>query len=167
MVPKILREITKSTCTYLAHFAPKEFFVSSSDNFTLKNIATLTYSFIDCILSQMSDHQISPIEAYRMRQECLFLDVRNEDEFQECHIEGAVLHPLPALDCRSVELLQKGRRCLLVCAAGRRAQVAFERLSAGGRTDLLVLSGGMQSWISAGLPVTRNDDVPSQIFDSP
>ena len=99
---------------------------------------------------------ITPVLAYSHRHHALILDVRNSEEYQECHIAGSVLHPLPSLDPETVQALRKEAKfCYLVCAAGKRASMAADILSASGYKEIHVIEGGMQGWLDASLPVMR------------
>ncbi len=101
---------------------------------------------------------ITPASAHSHRHHALILDVRNPDEYQECHIAGSVLHPLPSLDSETVLALRKDSEfCYLVCAAGKRASIAADILSASGHEEIHVIEGGMQGWLDAGLPVIRKE----------
>lgn len=86
----------------------------------------------------------------------LLLDVRTPAEFEEVHIEGAVLHPLTGLDAGVVATLSADKgSCVLVCNSGKRAKQAAEKLAARGHSALCVLDGGAPAWMSAGLPLVR------------
>ncbi len=86
----------------------------------------------------------------------LVLDVRTPAEFEEIHIEGAVLHPLSELAPDKVRGMMEGKtECVVVCRSGNRAKQAATRLSEAGLNAVKVLDGGMQAWESAGRPVNR------------
>ncbi|MEY4667445.1 MAG: inner membrane protein YgaP [Pseudomonadota bacterium] len=110
-----------------------------------------------------TSHETSPTigttspQAVRDQQsEALLLDVRTPAEFEEVHVEGAVLHPLTDLNPNHVKKLAEGKRaCFLICRSGGRARQAAEKLSDQGLPTLTVMAGGMQAWESEGLPVTR------------
>ena len=86
----------------------------------------------------------------------LLLDVRTPAEFEEVHIDGAVLHPLNEFNPAHVQKLAEGKRaCFVICRSGGRARQAAEKLAAHGLTSVQIMTGGMQSWESEGLPVKR------------
>ncbi len=86
----------------------------------------------------------------------LTLDVRTPAEYEEAHIEGAILHPLTSLDVERVRALTTDREgCVVVCKGGGRAKQAAEKLVAAGVPNVQVLEGGVQAWESAGLPLLR------------
>jgi rhodanese-related sulfurtransferase len=97
---------------------------------------------------------ITPQEAAQQQSAALLLDVRTPAEFEESHIEGAVLHPLHELHPGHVEkLLHNKVACFIICGSGNRAQQAAVKLAAAGITSLRVLEGGMKAWRQQGLPV--------------
>jgi rhodanese-related sulfurtransferase len=86
----------------------------------------------------------------------LLLDVRTPVEFEDTHIEGAVLHPLADLDADAVAKLAAGKSaCVLVCGSGGRASKAAEKLAASGLASVRVLDGGVRAWAAAELPLVR------------
>jgi rhodanese-related sulfurtransferase len=96
---------------------------------------------------------ISPQEAMKCAQEALLLDVRTPAEFEESHIEGAVLHPLHTLSVAEIkELTKDSSQCIVVCRSGGRATQAFQKLTQEGFSKAVVLEGGMMAWQAAGLP---------------
>lgn len=98
----------------------------------------------------------SPREVRETQGESLLLDVRTPAEFEEVHVEGAVLHPLTELNPAQVRDLAQGKRaCVLICRSGGRARQAAEKLASSGISGLQVMTGGMQAWESEGLPVQR------------
>jgi rhodanese-related sulfurtransferase len=86
----------------------------------------------------------------------VFIDVRTPAEFEEVHIDGAVLHPLSDLRAEVVkELTRHKSDCVVVCRSGGRAKQAFEKLVHSGVAGLCILEGGMTAWQGEGLPVVR------------
>lgn len=99
---------------------------------------------------------VSLQQAGQAKSNSLFLDVRTPAEYEEMHIEGAVLHPLNDLNVAKVRELMQGRSsCVVVCRSGGRARQATEKLMAAGVSGVAVLEGGMTAWNGAGLPVVR------------
>lgn len=94
---------------------------------------------------------VSPSDANTSRSACLLLDVRTPAEFEEMHIEGAVLHPITELNPAKVTELMQGRGCIVVCKSGGRARKAAETLAAAGLQGVRILEGGMAAWKSSGL----------------
>lgn len=87
------------------------------------------------------------------------LDVREDDEWDAGHAADARHIPLGELDPAAVD---RDRQVVTVCRSGKRSSAAADRLRASG---LLVrnLTGGMQAWEAAGLPVVRGDGSPGTV----
>jgi rhodanese-related sulfurtransferase len=85
------------------------------------------------------------------------VDVRTPAEFEEFHAEGAKLVSLDVLDRAAVEAARGGRPgpVYLLCASGVRATKAAGTLRAASLEDVLVVAGGTNAWVAAGLPVVR------------
>lgn len=100
---------------------------------------------------------ISPSETARLRTaaDTVLLDVRTPMEHREVHLEGSRLVPLDALDASTLASELAGKKTVLICRSGNRAQQAAAKLEAAGCRDVVVLEGGVLAWQAAGLPVNR------------
>ena len=75
----------------------------------------------------------------------VLLDVRENWEFEYCHLEGSIQIPMAQIPDRLVELDSK-REIVLVCHHGIRSrQVAFY-LEQHGFEQLINLDGGLERW---------------------
>ena len=86
------------------------------------------------------------------------LDVRTPAEFAECHVQGAKLAPLDALDPRKAADALKpadGTPIYLLCKSGGRATKAAEQFIAAGIANVCVVTGGTDACAAAGVPVER------------
>lgn len=89
----------------------------------------------------------------------LLVDVRTPGEFQVASIEGAVNLPLSQVDAHLRRIVRDaGGQMVLVCQSGARAAQAAGTLAGAGLSDVVVLDGGMNSWVSAGAPVRREEN---------
>ena len=76
----------------------------------------------------------------------ILLDVREENEFAEGHIEGAILIPYGEISDRAEEELPDKEKTILVyCRSGRRSSIAAEQLVELGYTDVQDF-GGIIDW---------------------
>lgn len=88
----------------------------------------------------------------------LLVDVRTPGEFQAASIEGAVNLPLSQVDAHLRRIVRDaGGRMVLICQSGTRAGQAATTLAGAGLSDVVVLDGGMNSWVAAGAPVRREE----------
>ena len=86
------------------------------------------------------------------RSEWFFLDVREQSEWNEGHIEGATLIPLGQLEARQAEL-PKDKKILVVCRSGNRSAQGRDILLKAGFASVTSMAGGMNDWISQNLPI--------------
>ena len=92
------------------------------------------------------------------------LDVRTPMEFQECHAVIAKSVPLDQLDPKRVlrdSSAQAGKPIYLLCKSGARAAKAAEKFLSSGFANAIVVEGGTEAWVAAGLPVVRGRKVMS------
>jgi len=87
-----------------------------------------------------------------LRQGTQLVDVREPDEFAAGHARGAVNIPLGQLASRVGEI-DPAQTVLVICRSGNRSRVACELLAANNVPSVRNVSGGTQSWQSAGLPM--------------
>lgn len=90
------------------------------------------------------------------RDHATVIDVREASEFAAEHLPGARNPPLDHIELGGgdVDKLKK-KTCILYCSRGNRAAKAQKALVAKGFENVHVLSGGIEAWREAGLPVER------------
>jgi len=90
------------------------------------------------------------------RENAVIIDLRSKEAWQAGHITGALSVPLPDLQ-QNDKKIDKFRThpVILACAAGNESRQAAALLQNKG-LDVRVLTGGMQAWQNAGLPLTRS-----------
>ncbi|PCH60017.1 MAG: sulfurtransferase [Gammaproteobacteria bacterium] len=103
--------------------------------------------------------EVKPDEAVRLinRDDAAVLDVREDSEYADGHIINSIHIPLPLLESRTAELKEyKDRPLLVYCRSGNRSAQAASTLMKQGFTGVKKLSGGLLSWQSANLPVSKS-----------
>lgn len=98
------------------------------------------------------------VKSWLDRGDCLLIDVREAGEHARENIAGAKLVPLSSFDAAKVPS-PDGKRLVVHCLSGRRAADAQTRLAAAG-IEAVNLTGGIEAWKSAGLPVRENKSAP-------
>ncbi len=98
-------------------------------------------------------HQIEPKEAGKFLDEVrlgarTLLDVRQDFEYAEGHLPGALHIPLPELSERLPEL-DKNLPLLTYCRSGVRSLAAANMLAGQGFREIMSLKGGMMAWQGA------------------
>jgi len=105
---------------------------------------------------------LNPAEATLLinREDAQVIDVREAEEFAAGHLPEARNIPLGKIADRVSEIEKyKDKPLIVCCATGMRSARACRELKKLGFTRLHNLSGGVDSWRQAGLPVkkgTRN-----------
>jgi rhodanese-related sulfurtransferase len=105
---------------------------------------------------------VNALDASKVQAERDFLDVREEDEWQAGHIDGARHIPLGELSGR-VGDLPKGRPIIAVCRSGSRSAAAVRGLRQLGY-DAENLDGGVTAWAKAGLPLVDAAGKPGRVI---
>lgn len=105
---------------------------------------------------------VSPHELHQLMtagRPAELLDVRTPAEFAAAHVPGARLVPLDELDCAAF-LKQRGASdgpVYVLCQSGGRARRAIEQFQRAGFDGCVLVEGGTQGWMDAGLPVNRGE----------
>lgn len=101
------------------------------------------------INNSLTYEQISGEEAKRLMDtetDFIIVDARTEEEFNEGHIEGAILIPEYEISERAEkELPNKDQLILVYCRSGRRSKIASQALADLGYTNVKEF-GGIIDW---------------------
>ena len=93
--------------------------------------------------------QITAEEAKKIMdsgEEHIILDTREQDEFDEGHISGAILIPYTEIENNAIEMIpDKDKLILVYCRSGRRSKIAAESLAKLGYTNVKEF-GGIIDW---------------------
>ncbi|GFG53806.1 sulfurtransferase [Mycolicibacterium agri] len=81
----------------------------------------------------------------------VLLDVREDDEWQRGHAEGAIHIPMGQVPARMSEI-DPNAKLFVVCHLGGRSMRVAGYLAQNGYAPINV-AGGMQAWVDAGRPV--------------
>ena len=93
--------------------------------------------------------QITAEEAKKIMdsgEEHIILDTREQDEYDEGHIPGAILIPYTEIENKAEEIIpDKDKLILVYCRSGRRSKIAAESLAKLGYTNVKEF-GGIIDW---------------------
>ncbi len=91
--------------------------------------------------------KISAKEAKEMidTEEVIIVDVRTQEEYNESHIENAILIPNETIDSEPAELPDKSATILVYCRSGNRSAQAAAKLADLGYTNVYDF-GGIIDW---------------------
>jgi rhodanese-related sulfurtransferase len=93
----------------------------------------------------------------------VLIDIRERDEFARSHVPGARSHPLSGWEAAHLTV-DADTDVVFTCRSGMRTAGACDRLAAHVTGDAYVLSGGLDGWTKAGLPVATDAKAPLEIM---
>ncbi|MCP9210442.1 rhodanese-like domain-containing protein [Streptomyces sp. NEAU-Y11] len=106
-------------------------------------------------LFRRSQRRLTPQQAHTNTADgsAVLLDVRETPEWRAGHAPGALHLPLTRLLAgAALPETAQGRPVVAICRSGHRSQRAATLLDARG-VDAVDVTGGMNAWAAAGLPV--------------
>ena len=85
----------------------------------------------------------------------LIIDVREEDEFRQVHIENSILIPLSQISAQKlIEVNPENKKIIIHCRSGKRSKVAVNILiNQNYIGEILEIDEGIVGWINSNLPV--------------
>ena len=103
-------------------------------------------------------NQLSPVNATRLmnnHDNALVLDVREASDFGKGHIKNSKNIPLSSFKAHLDEISkQKDVPVLAYCASGNASGKACRLLQQAGFSNVHNITGGLNSWVEAKLPIT-------------
>ena len=114
------------------------------------------------VASVRQNCRVLPEDVSKRRSDLHLLDVREEDEWDAGHIEGAQHIPLGELAARLGEV-PKGQTVVAVCRSGSRSDRAAKGLRLSG-FEAENLEGGVTAWSRAGLPLVAKGGGPGRVI---
>jgi rhodanese-related sulfurtransferase len=103
---------------------------------------------------------ISTKEVYEImteKKDYTILDVRTREEFDEGHLEGAVLIPVDDLETRIGEISME-KPVIVYCRSGRRSAKGADILLKNGFRPVYDMQGGIEKWVSDEYPIFKTGD---------
>jgi len=114
----------------------------------------------------MSFGHVPTVGIDELTDDAFLLDVREDDEWQAGHAEGALHVPMSQFAARYGEVTeaapQDGRINVICRSGGRSAQVAMYLAQQG--MDAVNVAGGMEAWAAAGRPVVDDKGTPGYVL---
>jgi rhodanese-related sulfurtransferase/rubrerythrin len=122
-------------------------------------------------VSSMDAEEAQAYMAKHGEKEYTLLDVRQPGEYEESHLPGAKLMPLPQLS-DSYKELDPEKPTLVHCAIGGRSRVAAQMLSGWGFNEVYNIAGGIKAFEGhkatgpreLNLNLVRGDETPVEII---
>lgn len=122
-------------------------------------VIMLLYSFINPLLSKFNRVDNHQATLLMNKSDAIILDIRPQKDFQNGHIIGSLQLKTEEIQAGNFSKLEKNKEqpIVIVCAMGNLAASAANKLVKQGFTNINVLSGGMNAWTGASLPLTKGD----------
>jgi len=105
------------------------------------------------------------IQVADLPDDAVFVDIREQDEWDRGHAPGAVHIPMSELPARIDELapfLDQDQALIVACRSGGRVSRTLPWLEQQGY-DVANLDGGMRAWHAAGKPMETADGSEPQV----
>ena len=138
----------------LITFAMSQSLLSTIWLFIVLMIIVMTIRIQMSPIKQLSTQQMTFLIN---RESGVVIDSRSEKDFKAGHIVDALNlgnDKVSKNDFSSLEK-HKDKPIIIVCSAGMSAGKVASQLTKAGFTRVSLLKGGMNAWLSAGLPVTK------------
>ncbi len=124
-----------------------------SKTFILSVLFTMSVSIAQAAVELVTAKDASTLYA---EKKAIIVDVREDDEWNDEHIAGALHIPLKQLNDRVSELQSyKDTTIITQCKSGGRSAKALELLKAAGFTKVYSMDGGIKAWDQQGLATTK------------
>ena len=104
----------------------------------------------------MSFKSLNIQESFKIIQEgALIIDVREEDEFNQAHIENSILIPLSQISAQKLAEVNPDNKTIIIhCRSGKRSKVAANILTDQNYIgEIFEIDEGIVGWITSKLPV--------------
>lgn len=105
---------------------------------------------------------ISQITVDQLPADAVILDVREQDEWDAGHVDGATHIPTAEVPARLGEV-PEGDPVYVMCRGGGRSARVTQWLVQNGH-DAVNVDGGMVAWQSAGKPMVTDNGTPPTVI---
>lgn len=106
--------------------------------------------------AQSKIRELTPQEVSKRLSQAVIVDVREAEEYNAGHLQGAINIPRGLLEFRvDAHPILCDRRCEVVmhCQSGGRSALATVAMQELGFQNVVNMAGGYAAWTAAGLPV--------------
>ncbi|OIO33217.1 MAG: hypothetical protein COZ49_01955 [Candidatus Yonathbacteria bacterium CG_4_10_14_3_um_filter_47_65] len=144
-------------------------------------LAVISISVVFILLSNRQkyvpnaeEHEDESIAAYEIypsdvvkkiknNENIVLLDVRTPKEYEEEHLQNAILLPVQELSAQSLANVglgedAKDKEIIVYCRSGTRSKTAHDIMSSLGYTNIKSIAGGMTHWEEDDYPFTETGD---------
>ncbi|MBO6751800.1 MULTISPECIES: rhodanese-like domain-containing protein [Spongiibacter] len=113
------------------------------------------HDMVDAAKAEIHEVSVGEAEAAISGADYL-IDVREDDEFHDGHIAGAINIPRGLLEFKMSNdegLCQRDKQILLYCKTSGRAALSAKALKELGYSQVSSIAGGFDAWVAAGKAV--------------
>ena len=114
-------------------------------------------------VEHVSVEQLSDWLSPMVKQPPLLLDVRELEEYEVSHIQGATLTPRIEQVTAILDKQPKDRITIVYCAVGYRSSVMAKRLQQRGYSHVYNLEGSIFEWANKGYPLYQGERSASSV----
>lgn len=101
------------------------------------------------------------VDKIKNKENIILLDVRTPEEYEEIHLERALLLPVQELSAQSLADIglgenAKDKEIIIYCRSGGRSKTAYDIMNSLGYTNVKSIAGGMIHWEEDNYPFTES-----------
>lgn len=117
----------------------------------------LLFGLIQDKISPVARLSVQEATILMNRENAVVVDIRNQEEFKKGHILGATQLSSGQVSKKDFKSLEKYKdnTIIVVCAGGITASGVANSILKSGFEKVAILTGGMNAWLSANLPVSK------------
>jgi len=127
-----------------------------------QEVESTTYNWMLKALLSHTVKEINVKEAVE-KNEALFVDSREKEEYEVSHIKDAVFVGYNNLKLKPLNSIEKSREIIVYCSVGYRSEKVAEKLFKMGFTDVKNLYGGIFEWKNQGFPVWNDAEETEKV----
>lgn len=136
----------------------QQFIAFAQENWVLIALWFTALAVLVMSENRKAGQSVTTSEATRLmnHNEALVVDIREQKEYAEGHIAGALNVPMSTFEKRASELEKhKDKPVIIVCKMGSTAGSVAKSLKKRGFAQVVRMAGGMMEWNSSGLPTKK------------
>ncbi|MFK7808090.1 MAG: rhodanese-like domain-containing protein [Saprospiraceae bacterium] len=125
--------------------------------------ASCTNPDFDKKVRKLLDLTVTPItpEELKKMDDILLLDIREKEEYDVSHIEGAEYMGYEEYDGNLLRDVPKDTPIVVYCSIGYRSEKVGEKIQKLGYTNVYNLYGSIFEWVNQDNPVVDNNNTPT------
>ena len=129
-------------------------------NFILNNLFLIGVIIVCAVLLLLPiiqgrgpHHSVYTVTQNMNKQRHVFIDIRDEEEFNKSHVRNAIHIPAAELNERLPRIERyKNEAVVVMCGNGKHSHRMTARLKKAGFRNVCSIEGGMKAWIDDGMP---------------